>query len=250
LGLSPEDIPLSVHYEDKDLLVLDKPAGLVVHPAPGHYEGTLVQALLHHCRDLSGIGGVLRPGIVHRLDKDTSGLLVVAKNDVSHQALIREFQAGRVHKEYQALIWGHPRLQAGVIEKPIGRHPVQRKKMAVNGKLGKPAVTEWEVLERLPFGLAWLKLVLKTGRTHQIRVHLASLGWPVVGDPVYGPQKKALKSRDQALSLALKEVSRQLLHACRLSFNHPVSGKTLSFNSPLPEEMEKVIRAVRGIGNP
>jgi 23S rRNA pseudouridine1911/1915/1917 synthase len=245
LGLTPEDIPLSVLFEDKDLLVLDKPAGLVVHPAPGNYKGTLVQALLHHCRDLSGIGGVLRPGIVHRLDKDTSGLMVVAKNDFSHQALVKAFQTGQVRKEYQALIWGHPQLRAGVIEKPIGRHPVQRKKMAVNERQGKPALTEWEVVEKLPLGLALLRLFLKTGRTHQIRVHLASLGWPILGDPVYGPKKRSVKSGDQAMAILLKDVSRQLLHACRLSFNHPVSGKNLSFYSSLPREMEKVIQALR-----
>ncbi len=192
LSLTPENIPLSILYEDQDLLVLDKPAGLVVHPAPGNYSGTLVHALLFHCLDLSGIGGVLRPGIVHRLDKDTSGLMVVAKNDISHQRLIHQFQTGKVIKEYQALIWGLPLKSQGRIEKPIGRHPVQRKKMAINTIQGKPAVTEWQVIERFSQGITWLNLVLKTGRTHQIRVHLSSQGWPVVGDPLYGGKKNII----------------------------------------------------------
>ena len=192
LALTPENIPLSISYEDQDLLVLDKPAGLVVHPAPGNYSGTLVHALLFHCLDLSGIGGVLRPGIVHRLDKDTSGLMVVAKNDIAHQRLIHQFQTGEVTKEYQAMVWGLPLKSQGRIESPIGRHPVQRKKMAVNAVHGKPALTEWQVIERFPQGITWLNLVLKTGRTHQIRVHLSSQGWPVVGDPLYGGKKNSI----------------------------------------------------------
>jgi 23S rRNA pseudouridine1911/1915/1917 synthase len=245
LSLTPEDIPLSILYEDQDLLVLDKPAGLVVHPAPGNYSGTLVHALLFHCLDLSGIGGVLRPGIVHRLDKDTSGLMVVAKNDISHQRLILQFQTGKVIKEYQALIWGLPLISRGRIEKPIGRHPVQRKKMAINTIQGKPAVTEWQVIERFSQGITWLNLVLKTGRTHQIRVHLSSQGWPVVGDPLYGGKKNII-TQDKAKAIeGPKEISRQLLHACRLSFFHPTNRNHLDFSSMIPKDMEDLIHYLR-----
>ncbi len=184
LSLEPEPIPLTVLWEDPNLLVLDKAAGLVVHPAPGHYSGTLVQALLHRCRDLSGIGGVLRPGIVHRLDKDTSGLLIVAKNDSSHRGLIRQFQSGEVFKEYRALVWGHPAHRQGRVDGPIGRHPVHRKKMAIRETRGKPALTDWEVEELYPSGFTLLRVRIKTGRTHQIRVHLAAIGLPVLGDPL------------------------------------------------------------------
>lgn len=245
LSLTPENIPLSILYEDQDLLVLDKPAGLVVHPAPGNYSGTLVHALLFHCLDLSGIGGVLRPGIVHRLDKDTSGLMVVAKNDISHQRLIRQFQTGKVIKEYQALIWGLPLRSQGRVEKPIGRHPVQRKKMAINTIQGKPAVTEWQVIERFPQGITWMNLILKTGRTHQIRVHLSSQGWPVVGDPLYGGKKNLLTSSKLKTIEGPKEISRQLLHAYRLSFFHPTKGNHLDFLSPIPKDMEDLIHYLR-----
>ncbi|OGP52276.1 MAG: hypothetical protein A2Y79_13410 [Deltaproteobacteria bacterium RBG_13_43_22] len=242
LSLIPENIPLSILYEDQDLLVLDKPVGLVVHPAPGNYSGTLVHALLFHCFDLSGIGGVLRPGIVHRLDKNTSGLMVVAKNDVSHQRLIHQFQTGKVVKEYQALVWGLPLKSRGRIEKPIGRHPVQRKKMAVDEIHGKPAVTEWQVIKKFPQGITRLNLVIKTGRTHQIRVHLSSQGWPVVGDPLYGG-KKNYGAKGKELSLeAAKSISHQMLHSSRLAFIHPTNGNLLDFSSPLPGEMEKLIR--------
>ncbi len=245
LALTPENIPLSINYEDQDLLVLDKPAGLVVHPAPGNYSGTLVQALLFHCHDLSGIGGVLRPGIVHRLDKDTSGLMVVAKNDMAHQRLIHQFQTGKVTKEYQALVWGHPLRSQGRIESPIGRHPVQRKKMAVNAIHGKPALTEWQVIERFPQGITWLKLVIKTGRTHQIRVHLSSQGWPVVGDPLYGGKKNIPPPQRGGTVDVQKEISRQLLHACRLAFFHPTTHNYLDFSSSNPKDMETLIQSLR-----
>ncbi len=245
LTLTPEDIPLSISYEDRDLLVLDKPAGLVVHPAPGNYSGTLVHALLFHCLDLSGIGGVLRPGIVHRLDKDTSGLLVVAKNDISHQRLIHQFQTGKVIKEYQALVWGHPLKSQGRIESPIGRHPVQRKKMSVNPLQGRPALTEWQVIERFPQGITWMKLVLKTGRTHQIRVHLSSQGWPVVGDPLYGGKKNIIDKMKKRADAVQSDISRQLLHACRLAFFHPTTHNYLDFSSALPKDMEKLIISLR-----
>ncbi|MEW6185331.1 MAG: RluA family pseudouridine synthase [Thermodesulfobacteriota bacterium] len=245
LSLTPEAIPLKIVFEDQDLLVLDKPAGLVVHPAAGNFSGTLVHALLHHCSDLSGIGGVMRPGIVHRLDKDTSGLMVVAKNDSSHQDLIRQFQKGGISKEYQALVWGGPAILSGRIEKPIGRHPVHRKKMAVNEKQGKAALTEWEVLERFSAGVSLLKLIIKTGRTHQIRVHLSSQGWPVVGDPLYGGKKSGLV-RDKELPEALASLmTRQLLHAYRLAFYHPTQGNLLDFSSCLPEDMEAALKVLR-----
>jgi 23S rRNA pseudouridine1911/1915/1917 synthase len=246
LSLTPENIPLSILYEDKDLLVLDKPPGLVVHPAPGNYSGTLVHALLFHCLDLSGIGGMLRPGIVHRLDKDTSGLMIVAKNDASHQQLIRQFQTGKVIKEYQALIWGLPQKNHGRIEKPIGRHPVQRKKMTVDENKGKPAVTEWQVIERFPTQkITWMKLGLKTGRTHQIRVHLSSQGLPVVGDPLYGGGKN-IKTKEKGLPTeVLKTISRQLLHSSHLTFSHPTNRNLLDFSSPLPGDMEDLIKFLR-----
>jgi 23S rRNA pseudouridine1911/1915/1917 synthase len=245
LRLTPEDIPLSVVYEDQALLVLDKPAGLVVHPAPGHYSGTLVHALLFHCQDLSGIGGVLRPGIVHRLDKDTSGLMVIAKNDLSHQQLVRQFQSGGVIKEYQALVWGRPLKNQDRIEKPIGRHPVHRKKMALDEAHGKPAVTEWQVIERFSPGITWLNLGLKTGRTHQIRVHMASQGWPVVGDPLYGRSRNFFTKAEGPWAETLKGISRQLLHSCRLAFFHPTNGNPLDFSSTLPKDMEDLIRQLR-----
>jgi 23S rRNA pseudouridine1911/1915/1917 synthase len=244
LALTPENIPLSVIYEDQDLLVLDKPAGLVVHPAPGNYSGTLVHALLFHCLDLSGIGGVLRPGIVHRLDKDTTGLMVVAKNDITHQRLIRQFQSGEVTKEYQALVWGLPIKSQGRIESPIGRHPLQRKKMAVNAVHGKPALTEWQVIERFPQGITWLNLAIKTGRTHQIRVHLSSQGWPVVGDPLYGRKKNSIPPKGGTDDVQ-KEISRQLLHACRLAFFHPTTHNYLDFSSPIPLDMKNFIQTLR-----
>jgi 23S rRNA pseudouridine1911/1915/1917 synthase len=247
LTLTPENIPVPIIYEDSDLLVLNKPAGLVVHPAPGHYTGTLVQALLFHCQDLSGIGGLLRPGIVHRLDKDTSGLMIVAKNDRAHQTLIGYFQQGRIVKEYQALIHGVPPRNQGRIEAPIGRHPVQRKKMAVNTVHGKPAVTEWRVVERLPLGITWLDLTLKTGRTHQIRVHLASTGWPVVGDPLYGGKKPPPFNQENEAAHRLRMASRQYLHSRRLAFEHPSTGIPLDFSSELPQDMSELIRLLKAL---
>jgi 23S rRNA pseudouridine1911/1915/1917 synthase len=244
LTLTPENIPLSILYEDGDLLVLDKPAGLVVHPAAGNYSGTLVHALLFHCQDLSGIGGVLRPGIVHRLDKDTSGLMVVAKNDSSHQQLVLQFQRGKVVKEYQALVWGLPPSHQGRIESPIGRHPIQRKKMAVNAVHGKSAITEWQVIKRFSQGISWLQLGLKTGRTHQIRVHLSNLGWPVVGDSLYGGHKYGPPHSGKALAGRLREVSRQLLHSHSLAFLHPTTGIPLNFSSDLPKDMADLIEAL------
>lgn len=241
LSLEPEAIPLTVLWEDPNLLVIDKAPGLVVHPAPGHYSGTLVQALLHHCRDLSGIGGVLRPGIVHRLDKDTSGLLIVAKNDGTHRSLIRQFQSGIVFKEYRALVWGHPAYQEGRVAGLIGRHPVHRKKMAITETRGKPALTEWEVEEMYPSGFTLLRVRIKTGRTHQIRVHLAAIGLPVLGDTLYGPARGKGANQSPLSAQIQSLASRQMLHASRLSFIHPLTGEGLNLEAPPPADMAQVI---------
>ena len=227
----PEDIPLSIVYEDDDLVVVDKPPGLVVHPAPGHFTGTLVNALLHHCPTLSGIGGVARPGIVHRLDQDTSGLLVVAKTQAAMDGLVRAFASHRdVEKTYLAVVHGRPRLDSGRIENLIGRHPVDRKRMAIVEKGGKLAITNWRVVSvsPRPTPTSLLECRIETGRTHQIRVHLASLGCPVVGDRTYG--KSAL---DRRLDPA---PARQLLHAWRLKLWHPTRRVEMVFEAPIPAD--------------
>lgn len=225
-GLVAADIPLAILYEDADLVVLDKPAGLVVHPAPGHAADTLVNALLHHCSDLQGIGGELRPGIVHRLDKDTSGVLVVAKNEQAVANLVAQFSSHTVEKEYLALVWGAPKPPAGLIERPIGRHPTHRKKMAITEK-GRPATTRYETLATGPLA-ALLRVRIETGRTHQIRVHLAHLGHPVVGDATYGRARHGLPD-----GLALP---RQMLHAHCLKIAHPRDGRPLAFTAPPPPD--------------
>jgi 23S rRNA pseudouridine1911/1915/1917 synthase len=227
----PEARPLEILYEDDDLVVVNKPAGLVVHPAPGHAGGTLVNALLAHCAgQLSGIGGVARPGIVHRLDKDTSGCVVAAKNDRAHVALAAQFASRQVEKDYEAVVCGRPPRERGRIEAAIARHPTQRKRMAVAAKGGRAARTDYRVLQPLQGG-ALLELRLHTGRTHQIRVHLQSLGCPVAGDEVYG--KRA--SRD-LFQLTGYKPPRQLLHAARLSFIHPVNAQRLRLSAPRPED--------------
>ena len=241
LLLEPEPIPLVIVFEDPDLLVVDKPAGLVVHPAPGNYSGTLVQALLHHGRDLSTFGGTFRPGIVHRLDKDTSGLLIVAKNDTCHQGLTGQFQSGLIFKEYQAIAWGKPPQEQGIIDRPIGRHPIDRKKMSVNAVRGKAALTEWRVLEDYPAGIVRLLVRIQTGRTHQIRVHLASLGLPILGDPLYGNKKRTGQGLNPPLASVLASLSRQMLHASHLAFTHPRTQIRLEFNSPCPPDMSQLI---------
>ena len=225
--LVPEDIPLSILYEDDDLLALDKPAGLVVHPACGHSHGTLVNALLWHCPDLRGIGGEKRPGIVHRLDMDTSGVMVVAKSDRAYQALARAFAAHDLRKTYVAIVHGAP-PPTGTLDTQIGRSPANRQKMAVLRSGGKRAVTHWRVLAALPDGLARVECDIETGRTHQIRVHLASLGAPIVGDALYG--KPALDRRLPT------PPARQLLHARRLLLNHPVTGQPLDLQAPFPPD--------------
>lgn len=229
VAVEAQQVDFTVLYEDGDILVLAKPPGLVVHPAAGHLYGTLVHGLLHHCRDLSGISGQLRPGIVHRLDKDTSGCLVVAKNDRAHQCLVRQFKDREVEKIYWALLRGTPGGESGRVDLPVGRHPVQRKKMAVLREGGREAVTHWRVLRRFSAGYTLVEVRLETGRTHQIRVHMASLHAPLAGDQLYGH-----KGGDD-LRYAIK---RQSLHALKLSFKHPADGHPLSFTAPLWADME------------
>ena len=239
----PRDIPLPILYQDDDIAVLDKPAGLVVHPAAGHPDHTLVNALLFHISGLSGIGGEIRPGIVHRLDKDTSGVLVIAKNDTAHRALALTWNTEKVRKEYLALVYGAPSPLSGRIEAPIGRDPRDRKKMAVVAS-GRNAVTIYETLEALRY-VSLLRCRLETGRTHQIRVHLRSIGHPIVGDPAYsGPQWKGIPNRP--LQKAISAFPRQALHASALSFPHPRTGETMRFEAPVPEDFQELLEAVRG----
>ena len=232
----PEDIPLTVVFEDEHMLVVDKAPGMVVHPAPGHFTGTLVNALLHRCPDLSGIGGVARPGIVHRLDQDTSGLLVVAKTQAAMDGLTRAFASHKsLTKTYLAVCHGRPRLDAGRIENLIGRHPVDRKRMAIVEKNGKLAITNWKVLGPGRAGTSLVECVIETGRTHQIRVHMASLGCPVIGDRVYG--KGALDRKLEPVP------ERQMLHAWRLKLWHPVFGVEMSLEAPIPPDMKPYCEA-------
>lgn len=242
----PEKIPLQILYEDAELLVVNKAAGMVVHPSPGHSGGTLVNALMNHCTDLAGISGTLRPGIVHRLDKGTSGALVVAKNSRTMDHLARQFKSRQVRKHYLALVYGVPREQAGVIDHPIGRHPVDRKKMSVNTHTPRSALTYWRVCESFA-GACLLDLDIRTGRTHQIRVHCKAMGHPVVGDPVYGHrrEKKRLAVVSPEMSQTLLQLKRQMLHAWRLSFVHPMTGKNMMLEAPIPEDMAAVVDQFR-----
>jgi 23S rRNA pseudouridine1911/1915/1917 synthase len=231
--LAAEAIPLAILHEDADLIVLDKPAGLVVHPAPGHASGTLVNALLHHCRDLAGIGGVRRPGIVHRLDKGTSGVLVVAKHAAAHAALARQFKEHSIGRVYRAIVRGVPRADEGRVEAAIGRHPTDRKRMSVRTARGREARTGWRVLRRFAAsGCAELEVRPETGRTHQIRVHLAASGLPILGDRVYG--RGAPRS----------DLDRPALHAAVLVFEHPSSGARLRFEAPYPADLERCLAAL------
>ena len=229
----PQNIPLDVVYEDADVIVVNKPVGLVVHPAPGHPDGTLVNALLYHCGStLSGVGGALRPGIVHRIDRDTSGLIIAAKNDAAHQALSAQLQDHTLARTYEAVVTGNLREDHGTVAAPIGRHHTDRKKMAVTDHGGKPAVTHWEVLERFP-GYTHVRCRLETGRTHQIRVHMAHIGHPIYGDTVYGAKKP------------VPGLTGQCLHAVGLRFVHPGTGETVVLGCPLNEEFEAVLEKLR-----
>jgi 23S rRNA pseudouridine1911/1915/1917 synthase len=240
LELVPEAMDLMVLYEDEHLIVVNKPPGLVVHPAAGHFTGTLVHGLLHHCGDLAGIGGKLRPGIVHRLDKDTSGALVAAKNDQAHRGLVAVFASGRVEKEYLALVWGSPPAR-GKIDAGIGRHPADRKRMSSAGSHTKTALSRWRVVSRFAPDLSLLRVCIATGRTHQIRVHLSEAGWPVVGDIVYGG-RRARRELPGPLGQAIKAAGRQLLHSLRLAFDHPVTKARVEVMAPVPPDFRAVLR--------
>ena len=232
LEVDPEDIPLDIIYEDEDIIVVNKPQGMVVHPAPGNYTGTLVNALLYHCKDLSGINGVIRPGIVHRIDKDTSGILVVAKNDEAHNNLAAQFKEHSIKREYYALVNGKFVNTRGTIDKPLGRNKKDRLKIAIVED-GKRAVTHYEVLEQYNTNISLLKCTLETGRTHQIRVHMASIGHPLIGDALYGLKKQKFNLIGQAL------------HAKTLGFIHPRFSTYIEFNSELPEYYNKLLKELR-----
>ena len=245
-----EDIPLDIVYEDDDLLVVNKPAGLVVHPGAGNHNGTLVNALLHHCRDsLSGIGGVLRPGIVHRLDKETSGLMLVAKNDKAHQGLAAQLEDRSLSRTYHAIVLGAPMPPRGEIDQPIGRHSQNRVKMAISPQ-GKDARTYYHVIKSKGEAASIVECKLETGRTHQIRVHMAHLGHPLIGDPLYGPQATKLASMLKKTDIAPEDIdfihsfSRQALHARAIEFSHPITQKHLSFEASPPEDFSKLLKII------
>ena len=233
LNLEAENIPLDIIYEDSDIIVINKARGMVVHPADSVIHGTLVNALLYHCKDLSGINGVMRPGIVHRLDKDTSGVMVVAKNDKAHVNLSEQIQSKTAKRNYLAIVHGRVSDDEGVIEGAIGRHKTDRKKMSITPD-GKPAVTEFRVLERFK-DYTFIECRLKTGRTHQIRVHMTSIGYPLVGDPKYGVKKNPF------------DISGQALHSYKLTLTHPLTGERMSFTAPLPKDMNNILETLRGI---
>ncbi len=242
--IKPERIPLDIRFEDDDVVVLDKPAGLVVHPAPGHHDGTLVNALLAHCgNSLSGIGGVRRPGIVHRIDKDTSGLLVVAKNDAAHTALAAQFEKHTVDRVYSAVVWGVPSSSNGIFEGNIGRNPRNRKKMAVvPDPRGKSALTRYRVVRQFGLHAAFIECELATGRTHQIRVHCTHFGHPLIGDPIYGRASTARRDRlTPEAAKFVKNFGRQALHASVIGFEHPASGERIRIESDLPNDINLLI---------
>jgi 23S rRNA pseudouridine1911/1915/1917 synthase len=244
LKSTAEALPLAILYEDHDLVVVNKPAGMVVHPACGNYTGTLVNALLYHCPNLSGIGGVLRPGIVHRLDKGTSGILVVAKTDAAHQGLSRQFKDHSIVRKYQALVYGRMEKASGTIETLIGRHPRARQKMSTAPKKGRVAITHWKVMENFP-GITLLEVTLETGRTHQVRVHLSSVGHPVVADNLYGSAKRLKEMSMPAVREALRGTSRPLLHAGYLKFIHPISTAAVDFTVAPPDDFMAVLTRLR-----
>lgn len=245
--IEPQAMDLEIVYEDDALIVIDKVAGLVVHPAPGHRDGTLVNALLAHCADsLSGIGGVKRPGIVHRIDKDTSGLMVIAKTDAAYEGLQAQFADHSVNRAYAAIVWGLPQPTSGTIEANVGRSPANRQKMAIVEGKGRVAVTHYRVLEILGNVGALVECRLETGRTHQIRVHMTSIGHAIIGDPIYGRARKARKSSLSTAALAiLGDFDRQALHARILGFKHPVTGDTLSFEAEPPYDFKALLNALR-----
>ena len=236
LEVDAENIPLDIVFEDKDLIVINKPRSLVVHPAVGNYSGTLVNALLAHCHNLSGIGGVLRPGIVHRLDKDTSGLIVVAKSDLAHQALANQFKAKEIFKQYLALVHGKLKQAEGIIEANVGRHPRHRKRMAVMGVGGREATTQYKVINSFSFkeeDYSLVELILKTGRTHQIRIHMNSIGHSIVGDPAYGHRREVFR------------LTGQLLHSAKLGLTHPRTKKYMEFSADIPGDMERILKILQ-----
>jgi len=244
-SLKPESVDFSILYEDRSIIVLNKPAGVVVHPGPGHATGTIVHGLLKHGNRLSGIGGVLRPGIVHRLDKDTSGLMVVAKDDEAHTSLAEQFRSGRIKKGYAALVHGRLGGREGEIDLPVARHPKKRKEMSVTRSGGRRALTLWRKIEEFQSGFSLLSIVTKTGRTHQIRVHLSHVGHPVVGDPVYGYGRNWWKRHPLRKKGAMPIIKRQMLHARKLGFVHPEDDRYLEFEAPLPEDMEHTLQSLR-----
>lgn len=236
LEVIPENIPLDIIYEDLDVVIINKPKDMVVHPAPGHYAGTLVNGLLYHCKDeLSGINGVMRPGIVHRIDRNTTGLLVVCKNDKAHNRLAEQLKVHSITRKYVAIVHGTFKEWEGTIEGPIGRHPIDRKKMAINHKNGKSAITHYKVLEQFSNKYAYIECQLETGRTHQIRVHMASIGHPLLGDDVYGPAKSNFSLEGQTL------------HAKTLGFIHPSTNTYVEFEAPLPSYFEELLQKLRQI---
>lgn len=227
----PENIPLSILYEDQDIIVIDKSKNMVVHPAPGHYSGTIVNALLYHCKDnLSGINGILRPGIVHRIDKDTTGAIVICKNDTAHNCLAAQLKEHTITRKYEAIVYHHMAEESGMVDAPIGRHPTDRKKMAINHKNGREAVTHYRRIANLKQNFTHIECELETGRTHQIRVHMASLRHPLLGDEIYGPAKSKFNLQGQTL------------HARILGFRHPSSGEYMEFEAPLPSYFENLLK--------
>jgi 23S rRNA pseudouridine1911/1915/1917 synthase len=246
LEAAPQDIPLTVLFEDDWVIVIDKPAGMVVHPACGNYTGTLVNALLHHCTNLSGIGGVIRPGIVHRLDKGTSGVLVAAKSDKAHHSLSAQFKDHTVSRKYHALVFGAMPQDCGSIESAIGRHVSDRKKMSIHTRSGRTAITHWQVLETFS-GLSLVQAQLETGRTHQVRVHLSSINHPVVGDDLYGGDKKIKQLTAKRVLDLVRSVKRPLLHAFHLTFRHPATGADMAFEASMPEDFSSILASLRSL---